>query len=109
MSSSRVVPDDAKVEFWAVVADCLRAFHQLKAEAARRKAGILRDTIERVTTTEQESFYHSEPFDVACEIAGHLLNVEEHLDRYLRIRDEDHGTGISSQRAQDRRKASARE
>jgi hypothetical protein len=104
MSSSRAVPDDAKDEFWAVVEDCLREFHGMKSEGIRRKAAKLRSAIERMTRGELESFYHSEPFDVACEIADNRLNVEDYLDRYLHIRDEKHGNGISEQNVQNRRR-----
>ena len=104
MSSSKVTPDDAKDEFWAVVEDCLRSFHGMKQEGIRRKAGKLRREIERMTTGEVESFYHSEPFDVACDLAGSQLNVKDYLDRYLHIRDEIHGDGISKQKTQNRRK-----
>jgi len=62
-----------------------------------------------MTTAEVESFYHSEPFAVACEIAGDSLNIEVYLDRYLRIRDEKHGNGISKQRVQNRRKVNLKE
>jgi hypothetical protein len=104
MSSSKIAPDDAKDEFWAVVEDCLREFHGMKQEGIRRRAGKLRSAIERMTTGVLESFYHSEPFDVACEIAHNPLNVEEYLDRYLYLRDEKHGNGISKQKLQNRRK-----
>lgn len=104
MRSSKVVPDDAKDEFWAVVEDCLRELHGMKQEGIRRKAGKLRNAIERMTTGELESFYHSEPFDVACEIADNPLNVQDYLDRYLHIRDEKHGNGVSKQKVQSRRK-----
>lgn len=104
MSSSKVAPDDAKDEFWAVVEDCLREFHGMKPEGIRRKAGKLREAIERMMPGELESFYHSEPFDVACEIADNPLNVKDYLDRYLHIRDEQHGNGISKQKVQNRRK-----
>jgi hypothetical protein len=109
MSSSRVVPDDAKDQFWAVVEDCLREFHAMKQEAIRRKAGKLRNAIERSPTAELEFFYHSEPFDVACEIADNPLNVEAYLDRYLRVRDQKHGNGISKQKAQGRRNVNIKE
>jgi hypothetical protein len=105
MSSSTVVPDDAKDEFWAVVEDCLREFHGMKPDAIRRKAGKLRQAIERMTPSELESFYHSEPFDVACDIAEDALNITVYLDRYLQIRDERHGTGISAQTVHGRRNA----
>jgi hypothetical protein len=99
MSSSKAVPDAAKDVFWAVVEDCLREFHAMKQEAIRRKAGKLRNAIESMTAAELEMFYHSEPFDVAGEIANKPLSVEDYLDRYLAIRDEKHGNGIPKQKA----------
>ena len=102
MSASNIVPDDAKDDFWAVVEDCLREFHGMKPETIRRKSGKLRNAIEGMTTGELESFYHSEPFDVACDIADHPLNLADYLDRYLHIRDEEHGNGISRQKTQNR-------
>jgi len=95
---------DPKEEFWAVVEDCLHEFHGMKQEASRRKAGKFRNAVERLTTDQVEFFYHSEPFDVACEIADEPLNVEEYLDRYQRIRDQKYGSGISKQTVGHRRK-----
>lgn len=109
MSASKVVPDDAKDEFWAVVERCLREFHALKQDAIRRKAGKRRSTVERMTAAEVEFFYHSEPFDIACEIADNPLNVEDYRDRYLQVRDEKHGNGVLKQKGHARRKASIKE
>jgi hypothetical protein len=103
MSSPKAVPADAKVTFWAVVEDCLREFHGMRQDGIRRKAGKLRSGIDGMTTGEQEYFYHSEPFDVACEIADQPLDVQEYLDRYLHIRDEKHGNGVSKRNAQNQR------
>jgi hypothetical protein len=105
MSDSLVIPDDAKAEFWEVVADCLRTFHKMTAEGARRKASEVRQGIESLTESQIELFYHSEPFDVACEIAHNPLNVEPYLDRYLQIRDVKHGNGISKQIIRKRTKS----
>jgi hypothetical protein len=102
MSSSSIVPKAAIDEFWAVVEDCLQEFHGIKSAAIQRKAGKMRQVVERMTRSEQESFYHSEPFDVACEIADNPLNVEDHLARYLHLRDEKHGNSTSKQRMQQR-------
>jgi hypothetical protein len=98
MSSSKAVPEVAKDQFWAVVEDCLQEFHGQKQEMSRRKANKLRNSVERMTTAEVELFYHSEPFDVACEIAGAPLEVDVYLERYLQIRDEEHGSGIAAQK-----------
>lgn len=93
MSSSKIIPDDAKDQFWPVVRDCLREFHKMTAEQTRRKASQLRKKIESMPNGSMEFFYHSEPFDVACDIASHPLNLENHRDRYLEIRDEPQGSG----------------
>lgn len=103
MSSSPVVPDDAKDEFWAVVVDCLHEIHNHELSVSRLKADTLRQSVERADPAKMELFYHSEPFDVACEIAQQWLNVEDHLDQYLHIRDDKHGSGIASQFTHQRR------
>jgi hypothetical protein len=103
MSSTKTVPDAAKDEFWAVVGDCLHEFHGMKPEMIRGKARKLRNAIERMAVSQIEFFYHSEPFDLACEIAGESLNVEEFRDRYLHIRDGKHANGTLKQSARRRR------
>jgi hypothetical protein len=103
--STPVIPDEIMVEFWEIVRDCLRAFHKMTMEGARRKISKVRKGIESLTESQIELFYHSEPFDVACEIARHPLNVEPYLDRYLQIRDAKHGNGISKQVVRKRNKS----
>ncbi len=105
MSSPRVVSDNPEKEFWIVVEQCLHAFHAMKPVAIRTKTKTLRDTIERMTSSECELFYHSEPFDVACELAGNQLNIDEYLDRYIHIRDEQLGNGIRTNDILNRSKA----
>src|SRR5262245_49940272 len=34
-----------------------------------------------------ELFYHAEPFDVACDLAGNPLNIKDYSAKYLAIRD----------------------
>ena len=97
MSSSNVIPDEAKDLFWSVVKVCLREFHEMPVEAVRRKSARFRNKIEQLPFDAMEYFYHSEPFDVACDIANHPLNLEGHLSRYLQIRDEEHGNGTLKQ------------
>jgi len=97
MSSARSVADDAKEEFWAVVRDCLHEFHKLNRVMTRRKAAHFRKNIEAMRKEITELFYHSEPFDVACDIANHPLNLEKYLDRYLELRDQKHGDGAVKQ------------
>ena len=74
--------------FWAVVRNCLRKFHKHGVISARRKTLKLRKAVEAKGS---ELFYHSEPFDVACDIAERQLDLKDHLDDYLHIRDIRHG------------------
>ena len=34
-----------------------------------------------------ELFYHAEPFDVACNLAGNELDVKDFAEAYLELRD----------------------
>jgi hypothetical protein len=38
---------------------------------------------------QMELFYHAQPFDVACDLAGNPLDVKDYLVEYLEIRDVD--------------------
>ncbi len=42
---------------------------------------------ERHAGLQMDLFYHAEPFDVACNLADNALEVKDHLDEYLAIRD----------------------
>jgi hypothetical protein len=97
MSSAKIVPDEAKDQFWSVVKTCLRVFHKMSPDTTRRKATQLRHKIDTMPPESLELFYHSEPFDVACDLANHPLNLEKHLDQYLQIRDEKLGNGALKQ------------
>jgi hypothetical protein len=87
MRKSAVIPVDAQQDYWRVVRSCIRAFHPEQSANALRKATRLRRTVENLPRRELELFFHAEPFDVACDLAGHRLEVSEHLNRYLKIRD----------------------
>jgi sulfur relay (sulfurtransferase) DsrC/TusE family protein len=89
MRSSRVIPADAQDHFWSVVKRCIREFHAEAFPSVLSKVNRLRKKVEQLPLKEMELFFHSEPFDVACRLAGHPLKVEDHLQRYLRIRDDD--------------------
>lgn len=78
--------DSLKGAFWAVVTDCLVEFHQKQPLQARILASELRERIESPPPgIDAELFYHSEPFDVACEIAGQAMEIREHWPRYEAI------------------------
>jgi hypothetical protein len=87
MSSSKVIPNDAKDQFWSVVEACLVEFHHKPRARARSQVYQFRKKVEDLPTKEAELLYHSEPFDVACRLANHPLEVGNYLTRYLQIRD----------------------
>ena len=87
MKPSDVIPDEAKDQFWAVVKECLRVFHNRQRLVALRQVGHLRNKIAHSTREEIELFFHAEPFDVACRLAGRELDIKDCLPRYLEIRE----------------------
>jgi hypothetical protein len=84
----QVIPVDAQDHFWSVVRRCLREFHTKQSPSALKKASRLRTKVEQLPAEDRELFYHDEPFDVACRLAGRRLKVEDHLKHYLKIRDD---------------------
>jgi len=88
MKSSDVIPNEAKDQFWAVVKECLHVFHNQRRQLALRKVGHLRNKLAHLPCEEVELFFHSEPFDVACRLAGRDLDVKDFLARYLAIREQ---------------------
>jgi hypothetical protein len=86
---SHIIPDDAQQEYWAVVEHCIREFHPKRSASALKKLAELQKMLMNRSLEEFELFFHAEPFDVACDLASHRLNVEDHMKRYLEIRDEE--------------------
>ena len=70
-------------EFWRIVAECLVKFHRVPHRTARSRTHRLRERIESaprgISTT---IFYHSEPFDVACDLAEKELDFIRFRERY---------------------------
>ena len=97
MSSSNLIPPDAQDEFWEIVQDCLLEFHHFDKLTTQIKVSQFRKSLESLSASQLELLYHSEPFEVACDIAHQSLDMNTHLDRYLSIRDNKHGTGVSRQ------------
>ena len=89
MKSSNVIPKDEQDHFWSVVRQCIRRFHVRCALSTLPKATRLRKKVSGMPVQQMELFYHAEPFDVACDLAHNPLDVKEHLDKYLEIRDAD--------------------
>lgn len=89
MRESAVIPVDAQQDYWRVVRSCIRVFHPKQSANAFKKATRSRKTVEKLPIREMELFFHAEPFDVACDLAGHQLMVTHHLNLYLKIRDKE--------------------
>jgi hypothetical protein len=72
-----------KDTFWEVVEECLTAIHGLTKPEANRRSLDLRTRIETAPAgMSSDIFYHAEPFDVACDIAGNQLNVSQYRQQY---------------------------
>lgn len=70
-------------EFWSIVNDCLVEFHKLTPQKAQYRTRRLRDRIESAPrSTPMVIFYHSEPFDVACDLAERQLDFIEFRKQY---------------------------
>ncbi len=89
MKSSTVIPKDEQDRFWHVVRQCIRKFHAQSATSALMSVTRLRKKVNGMPVDQMELFYHAEPFDVACNMANSALDVKDHLEAYLMIRDAD--------------------
>jgi hypothetical protein len=89
MKASKVIPKAEQDHFWSVVRQCIRRFHAGCASSTLPRATRLRKKVSLMAVEQMELFYHAEPFEVACDLADHPLDVKDHLDEYLRIRDAD--------------------
>jgi hypothetical protein len=70
-------------EFWQIVNDCLVAFHKLTPQKAQNRTRRLRVRIESAPrSTPTVIFYHSEPFDVACDLAERQLDFIKFRRQY---------------------------
>lgn len=88
LKTSKVISCESQERFWRVVRMCLREFHHADP-AVLAKVTRLRQKIDEASIEDIEMFFHSEPFDVACNVARRQLNVGDYLERYLQIRDGD--------------------
>ena len=86
MKTSKDSSRETKERFWHAVRACLREFHHA-SPTDLSKVSKLRQKIEVAPMEEVELFFHVEPFNVACGLAGRRLPIEPHLKRYLEIRD----------------------
>lgn len=89
MNTTLSISENEQDRFWDVVRQCLHEFHVHHASAALPKAALLQGRVNDMASEQMESFYHAEPFDVACDLANNHLSLKDHLDQYLAIRDKD--------------------
>jgi hypothetical protein len=76
---------DAKVKetFWDVVEECLIEIHGLSKPDAQTRSMDLRTRIESPPSgMSSDIFYHAEPFDVACDLAGRPLDLSQYRPQY---------------------------
>jgi hypothetical protein len=76
-----------KDNYWLVVRECLVAFHDVKRLDASQRVKFYRARIDSAEPQiASDIFYHNEPFDIACDIAGRDLPMNEELfAKYERI------------------------
>jgi hypothetical protein len=86
VKTSKVISSESQEHFWRVVRACLREFHHA-SQAVLARVSKLRQTIDDAPIEEVELFFHGEPFNVACGLAGRRLPIKPHLQKYLEIRD----------------------
>jgi hypothetical protein len=85
-----------KNEYWRVVAECLIAYHGLEKGESLRRARAYRIDIENAEPyIQNDIFYHNEPFDVACDLTQHYLELEPRFPEYEQILE---GKGHSTKR-----------
>jgi len=69
-----------KDRYWLVVRECLVAFHGQKRLIANARVNFYRARIDSAEPQiASDVFYHNEPFDIACDIAGRDLLMNEDL------------------------------
>lgn len=76
-----------KDAYWEIIAECLELFHGYSAEHALLASQDLRAAVESIPAEDDppyvgELFYHREPFEVACGVAGRNLEVGERWAEY---------------------------
>jgi hypothetical protein len=78
-----------KAAYWEIVTDCLVQFHGFARPAAEAVVVGLRDRVESPQFHdappegyESDSFFHGEPFHVACDLAGRNLDLNDFRSEY---------------------------
>lgn len=84
-----------KAEFWAAVEDCLVQFHQFAEARAREEVRNLWRRLAQPSIPEdtgiegyqpfEDMIYHSEPWYIACNLAGRDIPLDSHKMEYDKI------------------------
>lgn len=86
-----MIEEKVKSAFWDVVIECLVQFHSLPLEQARQMTMALSIGIGNPPLgLSSEMFYHSEPFDVACDLAKNPLQISQYRGKYNQILELNH-------------------
>ncbi|HEY0021374.1 MAG TPA: hypothetical protein VGB24_00630 [Longimicrobium sp.] len=81
-----------KHAFWAIVTDCLQAFHNFERDEAVLRVAGYRESIENPPLEQlppagydADLIFHEEPFYLASDLAGEELELAEYRNEYERI------------------------
>src|SRR5262249_27866377 len=76
-------------KYWSVVGECLRRFHHRSAADVKQLVSQMRKKLEQSSPeASRELFFHAEPFDVACDLADHQIELkDQRLVEYIELRD----------------------
>lgn len=77
-------PEDERA-FWEAVTACLRELHHLPPDRAEEKVLAYRKRLETPSSAAREMVYHNEPFNLACDLVGKQLNIDDFAKRYEEI------------------------
>ncbi len=73
-------------QFWKAVRLCLEEFYAYPPNAAKRR---ISEYIKVISPTgnlsDEDVVYHYEPFNLASDLAGQDMNIEDHRDEYAAI------------------------
>ena len=78
-----MITDSLKNAFWAAVADCLAEFHHRSRPKAVASTFDLRMRLENPPEdVDSDLIYHSEPFEVASNLAEEDLDISKYRQQY---------------------------
>ena len=78
-----MIDSKTKDVFWEIINECLVEIHGLSQREAHKRSLDLRTRIESSQAgISSDIFYHAEPFDVACDIAGKQLDLSQYRPQY---------------------------